>query len=57
MRAPYVKPRPRGRICRVMHLAISYVDVLGFDVVAEARDVPGWGSARSRFLYRASAIG
>jgi hypothetical protein len=40
-----------------MHLAISYVDVLGFDVVAEARDVPGWGSARSRFLYRASAIG
>ncbi len=21
-----------------------YVDVLGFDVVAEARDVPGWGT-------------
>jgi catechol 2,3-dioxygenase len=42
---------PRVRIGHV-HLRTSdidrirsfYVDVLGFDIVAEARDVPGWGT-------------
>ncbi len=35
-----------------------YVDVLGFDVVAEARDVPGWGTTGDILFVRATfAIG
>jgi len=47
-------PRPidRGVTIGHVHLRTSdidrvrgfYVDLLGFDVVAEARDVPGWGT-------------
>ena len=32
------------RTADIDRIRAFYVDVLGFDVVAEARDVPGWGT-------------
>jgi catechol 2,3-dioxygenase-like lactoylglutathione lyase family enzyme len=32
-----------------------YVDVLGFDVILEARDVPGWGTTGDMLLCRRAA--
>jgi catechol 2,3-dioxygenase len=45
------------RIADIDRIRAFYVDVLGFEVVMEARDVPGWGTTGDiLFLAHASPL-
>lgn len=63
----YINPRPLAPGTRIGHAHLRtadidrtrafFVDILGFDVVAEGRDTPGWGADTGRrgdFLFLAA---